>query len=159
MQATPLQLARATAILANKGRVIVPRVVDHMKAPPDTENPFPLQKTENIPIPPVYWRAVVDAMVDVVHSGRGTAKGIGGGLNYHIAGKTGTAQVFSVGQGQSYKSMRVKAQLKDHAWFIAFAPAEAPRIAIAVIVENGGHGGSVAAPIARNVIQYYMKGH
>ncbi len=159
VQTTPLQMARATAILANKGRVIVPRVVGHMKAPPDTENPFPIEKSETITIPPASWRAVVDAMVDVVHSARGTAKGIAGGLTYHIAGKTGTAQVFSVGQGQSYKSMRVKAQLKDHAWFIAFAPAEAPRIAIAVIVENGGHGGTIAAPIAKAVIQHYLKGH
>ena len=158
VQTTPLQMARATAILANKGQVIVPRVVERMKAPPDTENPFPLRNVENISIPPANWRAVVDAMVDVVHSGRGTAKGIAAGLTYHIAGKTGTAQVFSVGQGQSYKSMRVKAQLKDHAWFIAFAPAEAPRIAVAVIVENGGHGGSVAAPIAKTILQYYLKG-
>jgi len=159
VQATPLQMARATAILANKGKAVEPRVLDHMKAPPDTEDPFPLRISESIPIPPANWRAVVDAMVDVVHSVRGTAKGIAGGLTYHIAGKTGTAQVFSVGQGQSYKNMRVKAQLKDHAWFIAFAPAEAPRIAIAVVVENGGHGGSVAAPIAKAVIQYYLKGH
>ena len=159
VQATPLQMARAIAILANQGRAVEPRVVDHIKAPPDTENPFPLRKGETIPIAPTHWRTVVDAMVDVVHSPRGTAKGIAAGLSYHIAGKTGTAQVFSVGQSQSYKSMRVKAQLKDHAWFVAFAPAEAPRIAIAVIAENGGHGGSVAAPIAKAVIQRYLTAH
>lgn len=159
VQVTPLQMARATAILANKGRVVLPRVVDRIKGPPETENPFPLPELRSIGIPPSNWRTVVDAMIDVVHSSRGTAKGIAGGLTYHIAGKTGTAQVFSVGQGQSYKSMRVKAKLKDHAWFIAFAPAEAPRIAIAVIAENGGHGGAVAAPIAKAVIQQYLQGH
>ena len=158
VQATPLQMARAMAILANKGGVVEPRVVEHMKAPPDTEDPFPLRKSEDILIPPGDWRAVVDAMVDVVHSPRGTARGISEGLTYHIAGKTGTAQVFSVRQDQVYKHMKVTAKLKDHAWFVAFAPAEAPRIAIAVIAENGGHGGSVAAPMAKAVIQQYLKG-
>jgi penicillin-binding protein 2 len=157
VQVTPIQLARAVAILANKGRVIEPRVVQYMKAAPDTENPFPLHPARTIPIPPNHWRTVVDAMIDVIHSQRGTAKGIAPGLTYHIAGKTGTAQVFTVRQDQNYKSMRVKDKLKDHAWFIAFAPAEAPRIAIAVIAENGGHGGSVAAPIAKAVIQQYLK--
>jgi penicillin-binding protein 2 len=118
-----------------------------------------LPESDNIQIPPANWRTVVDAMVDVVHSPRGTAKGIAAGLTYHVAGKTGTAQVFSMRQGQEYKRMRVKAQLKDHAWFVAFAPAEAPRIAIAVIAENGGHGGTIAAPIAKAVIQHYLKGH
>ena len=158
VQATPLQMARAMAILANKGKVVEPRVVDHMQVPADTEEPFPLHKSEDIPIPPGDWRAVVDAMIDVVHSPRGTAKGIAGGLTYHIAGKTGTAQVFSVRQDQVYKRMKVTAKLKDHAWFVAFAPAESPRIAIAVIAENGGHGGSVAAPMAKAVIQQYLKG-
>ncbi len=158
VQVTPVQLARALAILANKGRVIEPRVVQSMKAPPDTENPFPPRVGEDIRIPPAHWSAVVDAMIDVVHSQRGTAKGIAPGLAYHVAGKTGTAQVFSVRQDQNYKSMRVKANLKDHAWFVAFAPAEDPRIAIVVIAENGGHGGSVAAPIAKAVIQQYLKG-
>jgi len=133
-------------------------VVNHMKAPPDTENLFPLREGENININPGHWHAVVDAMIDVVHSQRGTAKGIAPGLTYHIAGKTGTAQVFTVRQDQNYKSMRVKANLKDHAWFIAFAPAEAPRIAVVVIAENGGHGGTVAAPIAKAIIQQYLKG-
>jgi penicillin-binding protein 2 len=159
VQVTPMQMARAIAILANKGRVVEPRVVDQAKAPPEAENPFPVREAEDIRINPAHWRAVVDAMIDVVHSQRGTAKGIAPGLAYHIAGKTGTAQVFTVRQDQSYKSMRVKAKLKDHAWFVAFAPAEAPRIAVAVIAENGGHGGTVAAPIARAVIQQYLKGH
>jgi penicillin-binding protein 2 len=157
VQVTPLQLARAVAILANKGRMIQPRVVDHMKAPPDTEDPFPLPDMEDIKIAPANWRGVVDAMIDVVHSQRGTAKGIAAGLNYHIAGKTGTAQVFTVRQDQNYKSMRLKDNMKDHAWFIGFAPAEDPRIAVVVIVENGGHGGTVAAPIAKTVMQQYLK--
>ena len=129
-----------------------------MKAASDIEDPFPLGSHEPIGIPPANWKVVVDAMVDVVHSPRGTARGIAGGLTYHIAGKTGTAQVFSLHEGQDYKRMRVQSKLKDHAWFIAFAPAEAPRIAIAVLAENGGHGGSVAAPIAKTVIQQFLNG-
>jgi penicillin-binding protein 2 len=96
-------------------------------------------------------------MQDVIHGRRGTAKGIARGLNYHIAGKTGTAQVFTVGQGQNYKSMKITRNMRDHAWFIAFAPAEMPRIAVAVIAEHGGHGGSVAAPVARAVMDQYLR--
>jgi penicillin-binding protein 2 len=157
VQATPIQLARAAAILANKGKIIEPRVVRSMNAPIRLENPYAARDLGTIPIDPAHWKTVVDAMVDVVHSARGTAKGISYGLSYQIAGKTGTAQVFSVRQDQEYKKMRVEDKLKDHAWFIAFAPADNPRIAVAVLVENGGHGGSVAAPMARAVIEQYLK--
>jgi penicillin-binding protein 2 len=128
-----------------------------MNAPIRLENPYAARDLGTIPIDPAHWKTVVDAMVDVVHSARGTAKGISYGLSYQIAGKTGTAQVFSVRQDQEYKKMRVEDKLKDHAWFIAFAPADNPRIAVAVLVENGGHGGSVAAPMARAVIEQYLK--
>jgi penicillin-binding protein 2 len=97
-------------------------------------------------------------MVEVVHGARGTAKGINKQLEYRIAGKTGTAQVFTVKQDEEYRESRLEEELKDHAWFIAYAPAEAPRIAVAVIAEHGGHGGSVAAPIARQVIDHYLNG-
>jgi len=88
---------------------------------------------------------------------RGTAKRIRTDA-YRIAGKTGTAQVFTVGQKESYRESQVSERMRDHALFVAFAPVEEPRIAVAVIVENGGHGGSVAAPIARQVIDAYL-GH
>lgn len=158
VQATPIQLARAAAMLANKGKIIAPRVVATMKSPVEVENPYPVRDLGTIPIDPANWKTVVDAMIDVVHSARGTAKGISYGLTYLIAGKTGTAQVFTVRQDQEYKKMHVQDKLKDHAWFIAFAPADNPRIAVAVLVENGGHGGSVAAPMARAVIEQYLKG-
>lgn len=158
VQVTPVQLARAVATLASKGRVVQPRVVGTIKSPLTEDNPYPRGPAEKISIDPAHWRTVVDAMIDVVHSQAGTAKGIAPGLSYHIAGKTGTAQVFTVRQDQDYKKMRVKETLKDHAWFIAFAPAEEPRIAVAVLAENGGHGGSVAAPIAKAVIEQYLKG-
>jgi len=157
-QATPLQIARAAAILANKGKVITPRVVAGIKTPLVYDQPFPLPRQETIPISDANWRTVVSAMIDVIHSSRGTAKSIAHGLDYQIAGKTGTAQVFTVQQNQNYKSMHVTEKLKDHAWFVAFAPADDPQIAIAVIAENGGHGGSVAAPIARLVFDAYLHG-
>jgi penicillin-binding protein 2 len=157
VQVTPIQLARATAILANHGRNVEPRVVDTMKAPYEIQSPFPKSGDEFVAdLKPEHWRTVIDAMVDVVHSARGTAKGIAPGLSYTVAGKTGTAQVFTVRQDQEYKSLKITKTMRDHAWFIAFAPAEAPRIAIAVLAENGGHGGSVAAPIARAVMDQYL---
>ncbi|CAI8785323.1 penicillin-binding protein 2 [Methylococcus capsulatus] len=153
---TPVQLARATAILANRGRVVTPRLLDGVQggagAAPEE------RRREELAIAPEHWDTVIQAMIDVVHSPRGTAKSIAGGLAYHIAGKTGTAQVFSVAQGQKYRESEVSKEMRDHALFIAFAPAEQPRIAVAVIAEHGGHGGSVAAPVARAVMERYLSG-
>lgn len=158
VQATPVQLARATAILASRGRNVEPRLVKQIKAAYPIENPFPRTGPDMaVTLKPSQWHTVTDAMIDVVHSQRGTAKLIAPGLNYLVAAKTGTAQVFTVGQNQDYKRMHVGKSLRDHALFVAFAPANDPRIAIAVIAEHGGHGGSVAAPIARAVIEQYLK--
>ena len=95
-------------------------------------------------------------MENVVHDVRGTAHRIDKGLSYRIAGKTGTAQVFSIAQDEEYDEEAIKKKLRDHALFMAFAPVEDPRIALAVIVENGGHGSSVAAPIARRLMDAYL---
>jgi penicillin-binding protein 2 len=100
---------------------------------------------------------VIEAMIQVTEGARGTAKRIRSD-NYRIAGKTGTAQVFTVKQDEKYEEDEVDEKLRDHALFIAFAPVEKPRIAVAVIVENGGHGGSVAAPIAGSIMQYHLEG-
>ncbi len=86
------------------------------------------------------------------------ALAVGKNAAYQIAGKTGTAQVFSVGQNEKYNEKTVSERLRDHSWFIAFAPADQPRIAVAVIVENGGWGASAAAPIARKVLDAYLLG-
>ncbi len=158
VQASPLQLARATAIMANRGLVISPRLVDSIRGGTATRLPLLKRKPEPVlQARPEHWKIVIDAMVDVVHSGRGTATRISYGLPFHVAGKTGTAQVFTVRQNQSYKSMKVAKKLQDHALFVAFAPAEDPKIAVAVVVENGGHGSSVAAPIARDVMTQYLQ--
>jgi penicillin-binding protein 2 len=88
----------------------------------------------------------------------GTAAGANYGAPYRMAGKTGTAQVIAIKQGEKYDAKKVSEYNRDHAWFIAFAPADKPRIAMAVLAENGGHGGSTAAPIARKVMDYYLLG-
>src|SRR6056300_1089366 len=96
-------------------------------------------------------------MISVVHGLRGTAQRIRYGIDYKIAGKTGTAQVFEVAQDEEYDEETVSQKLRDHALFISYAPADEPEIAIAVIVENGGHGSSVAAPIARKVMDAFFE--
>ena len=153
---TPVQLARATAILANRGRVVTPRLLD--AASGGAGAAVRESGGDDLAIAPKHWDTVIQAMIDVVHSARGTAKSIASGLSYRVAGKTGTAQVFSVGQGRKYREAEVRKELRDHALFIAFAPAEQPRIAVAVIAEHGGHGGSVAAPVAKAVMERYLNG-
>jgi penicillin-binding protein 2 len=101
------------------------------------------------------WREVLKGMADVVEGERGTARRIRNDA-YRIAGKTGTAQVFTVKQDEEYDEDKIDKSLRDHALFIAFAPVEDPKIAVAVLVENGGHGGAVAAPIARTIMDAYL---
>ena len=110
-----------------------------------------------IPLHAPNLEMVREAMVDVARPG-GTAAAAGAGTPYKLAGKTGTAQVIGMKQNEKYDERRVHERLRDHALFIAYAPAEAPQIALAVLVENGGHGGSAAAPIARQVFDYYLLG-
>ena len=105
-----------------------------------------------------HWDSVIQAMTDVVHSARGTARKIGEDSPWMIAGKTGTAQVYGLKQDEKYDAESIPEELRDHALFIAFAPVEDPKIAVVVIVENGGGGGSVAAPIARAVLDAYLQG-
>ena len=95
-------------------------------------------------------------MIGVMSPPLGTARATAVGSAYQIAGKTGTAQVFTVGQTEKYNEEEVEERMRDHALFISFAPAEAPRIAVAVLVENGGHGAGVAAPVARKVMDAYL---
>ena len=96
-------------------------------------------------------------MADVVHGPKGTARRIGVGATYRIAGKTGTAQVFGIAQNEEYDAEKVDKKLRDHALFIAFAPVDNPRIALAVLVENAGSGSKFAAPIARKMMDHYFQ--
>jgi penicillin-binding protein 2 len=155
--ATPLQLAHATAVLATRGKHFKPRLVRGIRDPQTGEStpvpPVPLPSVELDT--PANWEVIVDAMVAVT-TGRGTAARAASGAGYSIAGKTGTAQVFSIGQTEKYDADAIDERLRDHALFVAFAPAEAPQLVVAVIVENGGSGSGVAAPIARAVFDAYL---
>ena len=151
--ATPLQLAAATAVIANRGASVRPRLVRAVQSPgesspgatPVTPARPPVELDE-----PAHWDLVTGAMESVVHGRRGTARAVGQGIGYHIAGKTGTAQVFGLPPGdEELDPEEVEERLRDHALFIAFAPVEDPRIVVAVVVENGGSGSAVAAPVAR----------
>jgi penicillin-binding protein 2 len=155
---TPLQLAHATAMIANKGVDIPPHFVKAIQDSRTGETkpivypgstPFNF-KQEDLAL-------VLDAMVAVTQPG-GTAARAAAGAEYSFGGKTGTAQVKSMKQGERYDEKTVEERFRDHALFIAYAPAHDPRIALGMIVENGGHGGSTAAPIARQVLDYYLLG-
>jgi penicillin-binding protein 2 len=153
--ATPLQLAAATATLAARGRFVQPRVARATEIPgSEAELAIPAA-VRQLPLSPRNLDKVIASMAKVVESERGTAKRIRTNA-YSIAGKTGTAQVFSVGQKERYRESEVAERRRDHALFVAFAPVEDPRIAVAVVVENGGHGGAVAAPVARQVMDAYL---
>jgi penicillin-binding protein 2 len=152
---TPLQLAHVASVLAGHGKSFRPRLVTGVRDLDGNVKPIePTQLPSIDGISSDAWDLVLRGMIGATTYG--TAAAISKGAGYTIAGKTGTAQVFTVGQNEKYVEKNVAERLRDHAWFIAFAPADAPRIAIAVLVENGGFGASAAAPIARKVMDAYL---
>jgi len=155
---TPLQLAAATSVLANRGYWMRPNIIHaEQESGQDALLPHRAQIAETLSINnPQNWDMVIHAMVDVVHSAHGTARRIGKDSPYRIAGKTGTAQVYGLKKEEKYNAREIPEELRDHALFIAFAPVDDPKIAVAVIVEHGGGGGSVAAPIARKIMDSYL---
>ena len=152
---TVLQLVRATAVLANGGKLLRPRLVKSV------ENS---QTGEQVELPPIVERSlsfnqewldiVHEALVEVNQSGTGAR--VMAGVPYSVAGKTGTAQVFSVKQDEVYEEEKVPERLRDHSLYIAYAPADNPKVAVAVVVENGGFGAAAAAPLARKVFDYLL---
>lgn len=160
---TPLQLANATSIIANRGERRQPRMLKQA----DSE----LAELDVLPLPPItladprHWDRMAEAMADVVHRGdhgyrqNGTAWFyIGRDIGYQMAGKSGTAQVVNIPQGLRHDDMELSERQQKHAWFTAFAPVDKPRIAVAVLIENGGGGSSVAGPVAREVIDAWLLG-
>ena len=159
---TPLQLATSAMVIANRGRWVQPRLLLSSDA---------ALSGFGVPLPPSEvrgpteqdWEMLVDAMEDVVHRGNqgfrenGTAWfHIGRDIGYRMAGKSGSAQVVEIAQGEEYDEESLDERERKHAWFIAFAPADDPRIALSVLVENGGGGSTVAAPVAKEVIDAYL---
>lgn len=154
MLATPLQLADATAMLANRGLRLKPHLVARIG-----DRPVIPERVDGVSLKQTtYWDAVKDGMIAVTHGEHGTARGIGKDASYLIAGKTGTAQVVNITRNARGDAMQVTKRQRDHALFISYAPADNPRLAVAVIVENGEHGASAAAPIARKVFDAWLLG-
>lgn len=156
---TPLQLAHATATIAAHGTRYRPSLVQAIRDPvsgvvaernPRELEPVRVAKQER-------WDQIIGAMEGVMSDPKGTARAAGAGAPWRIAGKSGTAQVFSVAQDETYNEDELAERMRDHALFVAFAPVDDPRIAIAVIVENGGSGSGVAAPVARRVMEAYLE--
>ena len=155
---TPLQLAQATAILANKGVAMRPRLVSSITdVRTGISHPNPEVVQERISLLESNLQLVKNGMLGVTQPG-GTAVALGAGASYTIAAKTGTAQVVGIKQGQKYNASAIDERHRDHALLIAYAPADDPTIAIAIVVENGGHGGSAGGPIARKMMDYYLLG-
>jgi penicillin-binding protein 2 len=158
MLATPLQLAVATTTLSNHGKFKQPRIVFAMDDPKSNEMSIispTIQKTISLKRED-FWNTAIGGMRAVVHSRRGTANKVGRGSRYRFAGKTGTAQVITIKQTESYNARRLAKKFHDHALFVAFAPLKNPRLAISIIVENGGGGSHTAAPIAKKVMDHYL---
>ncbi|NQZ54817.1 MAG: penicillin-binding protein 2 [Piscirickettsiaceae bacterium] len=157
-QTTPIQLAHATATLSMRGINITPQVARARRDTGQSElkliatkisEALPVERSQN-------WETIIDSMVEVTNGRRGTARRVGKGLSFNVAGKTGTAQVFGIKQDEKYDVETLERKLHDHALFIAFAPAENPEFVVAIVVENGGSGSRVAAPIARKMIDQYF---
>ncbi|QAX81680.1 penicillin-binding protein 2 [Candidatus Pseudomonas adelgestsugas] len=153
MQTTPLQLAQATALVANKGVWNRPHLVKTIEGEkPLDKNPIPDIVLRN----PSDWTIVNNGMQQVMHGARGTARKAAVGAQYRIAGKSGTAQVVAIKQGEKYDRSKVHGRHLDHALFVGFAPADDPKIAVAVMVENGESGSRVAAPVVRQVMDAWL---
>ncbi|HKO86973.1 MAG TPA: penicillin-binding protein 2 [Burkholderiales bacterium] len=156
--ATPMQLAYATAVLANNGVAFKPHLVRTVTdVRTGTQRVIEPEPVRTVPLNQKWVNLVKAAMVDVTRPG-GTASVAGRGTPYSFAGKTGTAQVIGIKQGEKYDERRISERFHDHALFVAFAPADQPKIAIGIMVENGKHGSSTAAPIARLVFDYHLLG-
>jgi len=154
---TPLQLATAIATLANDGVMFRPHIADYVQDIRTSERtPIEPKPLRTLGLKPDHIEFVKQALVGV--NKEGTGRRAFAGAEYVSAGKTGTAQVIALKQGEKYAENRVQERHRDHALFIAYAPADKPKIALAVVVENSGFGARAAAPIARQVLDYYLLG-
>jgi penicillin-binding protein 2 len=158
MLVTPMQLAHAGATFAARGQRFAPRLLigteDAVTREVRYTDPSALQNV--VDQDPVHWQIVHDAMVGVIAEPRGSARAPMQGTTYSVAGKTGTAQVIGIAQDEKYREEDIDERLRDHGLFVAFAPADAPRIALGVVIENGGGGSRAAAPVARKVLDAYF---
>ena len=161
MLVTPLQLATATAVIANRGKWVAPRMLKSGSGLLDASTASTMDSIDTVP--GHLWDYIIESMEMVVHRGNqgygenGTAWAyIGQEIPYRMAGKSGTAQVVEIKQGEEYDDEELDERQRKHAWFVAFAPIQAPKIALAVLLENGGGGSEFAAPVAREIIDHYL---
>ena len=153
MQTTPLQLAQVTALLANQGKWYRPHLAkDVGGVAPVDPSPLPDIRLHD----PRSWQQASNGMQQVMHGARGTARKVGDTALYRIAGKSGTAQVVAIKQGEKYDRSKVQERHRDHALFVGFAPADDPKIVVSVMVENGESGSGVAAPVVRQVMDAWL---
>ncbi|MDY4595435.1 MAG: penicillin-binding protein 2 [[Pasteurella] aerogenes] len=154
--ATPLQVAKALAVLVNNGKVNTPHLMKYIEG--DKIEPYkdPLLYEDINEPKQQYWELAKRGMYNAVNASNGTGRKPFIGTNYHVAGKSGTAQVFSLKENQTYNAGNLVKELHDHAWFVGFAPYENPKMVVAVILENAGGGGSNAGPVVRSVMDYYL---
>ncbi|HWV11431.1 MAG TPA: penicillin-binding transpeptidase domain-containing protein, partial [Pseudomonas sp.] len=153
MQATPMQLAQATVLMATRGKWIRPHLAKSLDGlPPVDTRPLP----DIVLRDPKLWDFARSGMEQVMHGTRGTARKVGDASVYRIAGKSGTAQVVAIKQGEKYDRNKVQERHRDHALFVAYAPADNPQIAVSVMVENGESGSGVAAPVAKAVMDAWL---
>ena len=156
MLSTPLQLATATALMANRGRWVQPALLKSVSGDGDPVRRRDVRMSDVQLKNSDDWDYIIAAMEAVMHGKRGTARGSGRKANYRMAGKTGTAQVVGIKQGEKYDAEALSERNREHALFVGFAPVENPQIAVAVIVENGGGGSTSAAPVARAMFDEWI---
>lgn len=154
--ATPLQVAKALAILVNNGKVNTPHLMKSIEGSTAIPYKDPLLYEDIVEPKQSYWNVAKQGMYNVINASNGTARKPFIGTNYHVAGKSGTAQVFSLKENQNYDAGNLVKELHDHAWFIAYAPYENPKLIVVVILENAGGGGSNAGPVVRSIMDYYL---
>ena len=153
MQTTPLQLAQAVTLMANRGKWTRPHLA---KTVGDVAPVDPNPVSDIVLRDPKFWDYSRFGMEQVMHGPRGTAAKVGAQAAYRMAGKSGTAQVVAIKQGEKYDRSKIDERHRDHALFIAFAPADNPQIAVAVMIENGESGSGVAAPIVKQVTDTWL---
>ncbi|WP_340680892.1 penicillin-binding protein 2 [Paraglaciecola sp.] len=154
---TPIQLTQSIATLVNRGKSVIPQVkrgkmlADHLLLdPPKERRPIAIKNPHN-------WDVVMDAMYGTVNREHGTARRAFRNAHYTSAGKSGTAQLLTIAQDEKYDASKIREEHRDNAMYVGYAPYDKPQIAISVVLENAGHGGSEAAPIAKVMMDYYFK--
>ena len=164
--ATPMQMVKALTTLINNGKTFTPHFLLYKKSDiintnqnqPTIDPSKYVEKNSLVDVNPVYWTLAKEGMHRVMFGARGTARKVFAGAKYQAAGKSGTAQVYSLRVNETYNAHRIPEHLRDHALFIAYAPYDKPKIALAIVLENGGGGSSNGGAVARKILDYYLEG-